>query len=80
MALEADVLLLEAVLPSLCDAGVLGREPALQGQLGGLLSQLMALRFSDPLLITLVRRRSRGAMDCLWGVGLPACMHAYARI
>jgi hypothetical protein len=54
MALEAAVLLLEAVLPSFCDPVIMGREPSLKDGLRGLLQQLLGMRFSDPLLVTLV--------------------------
>lgn len=55
MALEAVVVLLESVLPSLCDAGVQAQQgPQLKEGLAGLLQQVMGLRYRDPLLVTLV--------------------------
>jgi preprotein translocase subunit SecD len=53
MALEADVILLESVLPSLCDASVVTAAGLKEG-LAALLQQLMAQRYREPLLVTLV--------------------------
>lgn len=59
MALEAAVILLESVLPSMCDPAVMSKEgQGLKDGLAALLQQLMALRFNDPLLVTLVRKQS----------------------
>jgi hypothetical protein len=54
MALEADVILLESVLPSLCDASVVTTAAGLTEGLAALLQQLMAQRYREPLLVTLV--------------------------
>jgi hypothetical protein len=58
MALEADVILLESVLPSLCDASVVTAAGLKEG-LAALLQQLMAQRYREPLLVTLVSSRLR---------------------
>ncbi|KAF6261995.1 armadillo-type protein [Scenedesmus sp. NREL 46B-D3] len=55
MALEADVILLESVLPSLCDAPVVSAAGLKEG-LAALLQQLMAQRYREPLLVTLHAR------------------------
>jgi preprotein translocase subunit SecD len=54
MALEADVILLESVLPSLCEATVVTATAGLKEGLAALLQQLMAQRYREPLLVTLV--------------------------
>lgn len=56
-ALDSTALLLEAVLPSLCDQVALARADSstLVDGLAALLQQLIAARFRDPLLVTLVR-------------------------
>jgi hypothetical protein len=65
MALEADVIFLESVLPSLCDASVVTAAGLKEG-LAALLQQLMAQRFREPLLVTLVSATSRWlfCVDC----------------
>uniref|UniRef100_A0A383WPV4 Uncharacterized protein n=1 Tax=Tetradesmus obliquus TaxID=3088 RepID=A0A383WPV4_TETOB len=56
MALEADVILLESVLPSLCDASLVITAAGLKEGLTALLQQLMAQRYREPLLVTLHAR------------------------
>lgn len=63
-ALDSTALLLEAVLPSLCDQVALARADSstLVDGLAALLQQLIAARFRDPLLVTLVRGGAMGGV------------------
>lgn len=55
MALETAVVLLESVLPSLLDPSVLaGQAPAFKDSMVGLLQPLLALRYTDPVMVALV--------------------------
>lgn len=55
MALETAVVLLESVLPSLLDPSVLDRQaPAFKDSMVGLLQPLLALRYTDPVMVALV--------------------------
>lgn len=55
MGLETAVVLLESVLPSLCDAGVMSSAvPGFKESMVGLLQQLLGLRYTDPVMIALV--------------------------
>jgi hypothetical protein len=69
MALETAVVLLESVLPSLLDPSVLETQaPAFRESLVALLQPLLALRYTDPVMVALVRS-SQGA-EGSWGVCL----------
>jgi len=55
MALETAVVLLESVLPSLLDPGVLGTEgQGFKDSLISLLQPLLGLRYTDPVMVALV--------------------------
>jgi hypothetical protein len=55
MALETAVVLLESVLPSLLDPAVLdGQAPGFKDSMVGLLQPLLALRYTDPVMVALV--------------------------
>lgn len=66
MALEAAVVLLEAVLPSLLDAlpALQSQEPGFQEGINALLQPLLALRLKDPVMVSLVSERAAAQPRC----------------
>lgn len=80
MALETAVVLLESVLPSLLDAGVLAAQgPGFKDRLVGLLQPLLALRYTDPVMVALVSRFGFlfWFFEWEWG-GACACLDSFA--